>query len=315
MRLPAAATLALLCIAAHAADAPAPRLLAPGVLSTGDDEWGFTMSPQGDALWFNKADRGYRVQVIMESTKGGDGRWQAPRVAAFSGQYRDIDPAMSPDGHYLVFASNRPVQSGGARRTDFDLWRVDLLANGGWSEPRHLGDAVNSSGSETNSSIAADGSLYFAVSGRDGVLGQRDLMRARATPDGYAIAEPLPAPINTDADESNHWIAPDQGYLLFLSNRPGGIGENDLYISVRDGDGWSTPRNLGAPFNRPGASGVFTPFVDATGRWLYFAERRSVMEPLPERPLSTSELDAYLRNAGNGQGDLYVMPWSAEAYR
>ncbi len=147
MRLLAAATLTLLCIAAHAADAPTPRELAPGVLSTGDDEWGFTMSPQGDALWFNKADRGYRVQVIMESTKGGDGRWQAPRVAEFSGQYRDIDPAMSPDGHYLVFASNRPVQSGGARRTDFDLWRVDLLANGGWSEPRHLGGAVNSSGS------------------------------------------------------------------------------------------------------------------------------------------------------------------------
>ena len=312
MRMLAATTLALFSLGAHAADPPAPQLLAPGVISTGDDEWGFTMSPQGDALWFNKADRGYRVQVIMESVKDARGRWQAPRVAPFSGRYRDIDPALSPDGRYLVFASNRPLQAGGARIADFDLWRVDRLPPGGWSAPRHLGDAINGAGSETNSSIAADGTLYFAVSGAQG---QRDLMRARATRDGYAAPEPLPAPINSDADESNHWIAPDQSYLLFLSNRPGGIGESDLYISFRDGDGWHAPRNLGAPVNRAGASGVFTPFVDAEGRHLYFAERRSALDPLPERALDAAGLESYLRGPGNGQGDIHVMPWSAEDYR
>ena len=315
MRLLAAATLALLCIIAHADDAPMAQLLAPGVLSTGDDEWGFTMNPQGDALWFNRADRGYRIQVIMESVKDVHGHWQAPQVAAFSGIYRDIDPAMSPDGRYLVFASNRPVQAGGARRVDFDLWRVDRLPDGSWGEPHHLGDVINSKGSETNSSIASDGTLYFAVSDRPGGMGQRDLMRARLLPDGYAVPELLPAPINSDADESNHWIAPDQSYLLFLSNRTGGIGDNDLYISFRDGNGWLAPRNLGAPVNRPGASGVFTPFVDADGRNLYFAERRSALDRLPNRTLSAAELEAYLHGPANGQGDLYVIPWSAESYR
>ncbi len=300
---------------AHQPSPASPRLLAPGVLSTGDDEWGFTMTPAGDAVYFNKADRGYRYQVIMESAKGADGQWHAPRVAVFSGQYRDIDPAISPDGRYLVFASNRPVQAGGARRADFDLWRVERLPDGRWGEPHHLGDKVNSDGAETNSAIAADGTLYFSVSGRAGVLGQRDLMRARLTADGYVEPEPLPAPINSAADESNHWIAPDQSYLLFLSNRPGGIGENDLYISFRKGDGWSAPRNLGAPINRPGASGVFTPFVSADGRTLYFAERRSALEPLPDRPLTAAEVEAYLRDPGNGQGDLYAMPWDAERYR
>lgn len=307
----AIATLALLL----AQDAPAPQLLGAGVLSTGDDEWGLTMSPAGDAIWFNRADRGYRYQVIMESTKGADGQWQAPRVAAFSGQYRDIDPAMSPDGAYLVFASNRPLQPGGARRADFDLWRVDRVPGGGWGPPRHLGQRINSAGAETNSSIAADGTLYFAVSGRPGGSGQRDLMRARPDGDGYAEPELLPAPVNSGADESNHWIAPDQSYLLFLSNRAGGIGENDLYISFRDGEAWTAPRNLGAPVNRPGASGVFTPFVSADGRSLYFAERRSRLDPLPERPLDAAAVDAYLRGPGNGQGDLYALPWSAEAWR
>lgn len=309
------ASLTLALLLSHDAAASAPKLLAPGVLSTADDEWGFTMSPAGDALWFNKADRGYRYQVIMEAHRNADGRWQAPKVAAFSGQYRDIDPAMSPDGTYLVFASNRPLQAGGARRADLDLWRVDRLPGGGWGTPRHLGDRINSPAAETNTSIAADGSLYFAVSGRAGVLGQRDLMRARREGAGYAEPELLPAPINSAADESNHWIAPDQSYLLFLSNRAGGIGENDLYITFRDGDRWGVPRNLGVPLNRPGASGVFTPFVSADGRTLYFAERRSRLDPLPDRPLDAAEVDAYLRGPGNGQGDLYALPWSVGAYR
>ena len=76
-------------------------------------------------------------------------------------------------------------------------------------------------------------------------------MRARPDGDGYAEPELLPAPVNSGADESNHWIAPDQSYLLFLSNRAGGIGENDLYISFRDGEGWTAPRNLGAPVIEP----------------------------------------------------------------
>ena len=67
--------------------------------------------------------------------------------------------------------------------------------------------------------------------------------------------------------------------------------------------------------NRAGASGVFTPFVDAEGRQLYFAERRSALDPLPERALDAAGLESYLRGPGNGQGDLYVMPWSAQAYR
>lgn len=290
------------------------RLIAPGVISTGDDEWGLTLSPDSNTILFNKADRGYSIQVIMEATRGRDGQWRSPRVASFSGQYRDIDPAFSPDGRYLIFASNRPVDPDGARKTDFDLWRVDRQSDGTWGSPRHLGDAVNSTGSETNSSITADGTLYFATSDRAGVLGQRDLMRAKPTRTGYEAPEPLSAPINSEFDESNHWIAPDESYLLFLSNRPGGFAASDLYISFRSANGWTMPKNIGPRLNRQGASGVFTPFVDTRGT-LYFAERDTQWQPLPDAPLSTDALETYLRGPRNGQGDLYSIPWSVDAYR
>ncbi len=290
----------------------APTLLGPGVISTGDDEWGFTMAADGNTVYFNKSDRGYKLQMIVESARVGDG-WSTPRVSSFSGRYRDIDPALSPDGRMLVFASNRPRESGGETRKDFDLWVVDRLRDGRWSAPRHLGDMVNSSGSETNSSVAADGTLYFA--GSTGAVGKRDLYRARRSGDGYGVREKLPAPISTDDDDSNHFIAPDQSYLLFLSSRAGGHSENDLYIVFRNGEGWSSPKNLGSGINRPGTSGVFTPFVGADGKTLYYAARFAAVDALPAESLTYEEVLGKLRSPGNGQGDLYSQPWDADEYR
>lgn len=294
-----------------------PQLFAPGIISTEDDEWGFAMSPDGRSVWFNKADRGYRYQAILESRRGSDGRWSEPEVASFSGRWRDIDPALSPDGKRLVFASRRPLREGEPAREDFDLWAVDRLPDGSWSAPWHLGPRVNSSGSETNSSIAADGSLYFAANGRPGTSPQlRTLYRSRLGADGYAEPEPLPAPINSGHDESNHWIAPDQSHLIFLSSRPGGHGQADLYISFRNGERWSSPRNLGPSINRAGSSGAFTPFVSADGGTLYFADRiSSQFDSPPLRPLRHEEIQRRLRAPGNGNGDIYVVPWSAAAYR
>jgi len=305
----------LLGSATDVAAQSAPALLAPGVISTGDDEWGFTMTADGNTVYFNKADRGYKVQVIVESTRAGDGWSAPPRVAPFSGRYRDIDPALSPDGRMLVFASNRPRGSGGETRKDFDLWAVDRARDGRWGEPRHLGDTINSDGSETNSSIAADGTLYFAASGRAGGAGKRDLYRARRASSGYSAPELLPAPISTADDDSNHFIAPDQSYLLFLSSRPGGHSENDLYIVFRDGEGWSAPRNLGPDINRPGTAGVFTPFVSADGETLYYAARFVASDALPAHALTYDEVVARLRSPGNGAGDLYSQPWDANGYR
>jgi len=277
LRISLAIFLVLSSGAALSAEA-VPTLFAPGVVSTGDDEWGFTMTADGDTVYFNKSDRGYKLQTIVESTRVNEG-WSAPRVASFSGRYRDIDPALSPDGRMLVFASNRPRDSGGETRKDFDLWAVDRLDDGRWSVPRHLGDKVNSSGSETNSSIAADGTLYFA--GTTGPVGKRDLYRVRRSGDGYGVREKLSAPISTDDDDSNHFIAPDQSYLLFLSSRAGGHAESDLYIVFREGDGWSPPRNLGPAINRPGTSGLFTPFVSVDGDTLYYAARFAASDMVP----------------------------------
>jgi len=54
-------------------------------------------------------------------------------------------------------------------------------------------------------------------------------------------------------------FTPSGDTLVFVSDMPGGLGETDLYMSVRLSDGWSYPKNLGPRINSPGKE--FTPFI------------------------------------------------------
>ena len=75
-----------------------------------------------------------RAMWIVVSTLE-NGAWTTPEIASFSGRFNDIDPAISPDGRRLFFASNRPTDGGTAPKKDFDLWVVEKTASG-WSEPK-----------------------------------------------------------------------------------------------------------------------------------------------------------------------------------
>ena len=281
-----------------------PELFAPGVVSTEDNEFGPAFLPDGNTLFFCRTGpTRTQTQVILYTEKRG-GKWTEPRVAPFSGRYNDIDPSVSPDGRRIVFGSSRPGGGREAARVDYDLWAVDRTSSG-WSEPRHLG-AVNSPGSETTTSIAADGTLYLA-SDRPGGKGRRDLYVARPVEGGgYGEAQPL-AGLNTDSDDSNQWIAPDQSWMIFASDRPGGFGATDFYVTRREAGGdWSAPKNLGEKIND--AAAVLTPLVDPSGEWLLYASFRGFADKPLERALDFAEFRRLIHAPGNGLGDIYRIP-------
>ena len=95
-------------------------------------------------------------------------------------------------------------------------------------------------------------------------------------------AENLSAAINTPSTEADPYIAPDESYLIFISTRRGGHGSGDLYISRRDGDGWSAPENMGPSVN--GDDSDYTPFVSGDGETLYFARGWGEMWMTPFAP-------------------------------
>jgi hypothetical protein len=70
--------------------------------------------------------------------------------------------------------------------------------------------------------------------------------------------ENLGKPVNSEYSDYDSFIAPDESYLIFSSDRPGGYGEyNDIYIAFRKRDGtWTEPKNLGYEFRDSGINGV-----------------------------------------------------------
>ena len=114
-----------------------PVLFAPGIVS---DEYGnrdMAISPNGNELFYTIQYRsGFSFSVIMYSKKI-NGKWTAPEVASFSGQYNDEEPAFSPDGTKLYFSSNRPIS--GTEKKDYDIWFIKK-ENGIWTDPQKYGE-------------------------------------------------------------------------------------------------------------------------------------------------------------------------------
>jgi Tol biopolymer transport system component len=204
--------------------------------------------------------------VLMISTFAGN-HWSAPTPLPFSGEYRDLDPAFTPDGSRLFFSSWRPTSASPADTTNAsDTWYADRLGSA-WSTPVHLAAPVNSAEQDYYPSIARNGALYF-----DSFRSRpRKRLAYRAGSRGggeYDAPQPLSPVINADSGASNLFVDPDERYVIFGAVRPEGHGGVDLYLSWRDGASWTTPQNLGALVNT--AATEFCPFVSRDGKYLYF---------------------------------------------
>lgn len=95
------------------------------------------------------------------------------------------------------------------------------------------------------------------------------LMIFRAVFDGVNWSTDQSLPFNSEDYSCGHpALSPDGQSLYFISDMPGGYGETDIYVSHRDGDGWSKPQNLGKVINTPGRE--MFPYVHSDGT-LYFS--------------------------------------------
>lgn len=204
-------------------------------------------------------------QTIVVSKKSG-GKWGNPVTAPFSGQWKDWDPAMSPDGKRLIFVSTRPLEGmpQDKAQKNAHLWYVDHISGDNWSAPKHFDAPVNVEGfNDFGPSVSGLGSVCFCSRNRDGNQGMR----------GYYIKwlgdhydKPKMLALNGDKEIYDPFIAPDEHYIVFVS-------DNELYISYRKGDGWSQGQKLAPNVNN--GKGNSDPYVSPDGKMLYYSQDKA----------------------------------------
>ena len=137
-----------------------------------------------------------------------------------------------------------------------------------WSAPVNLGSPINSATNDQGAFISKDAlSLYF-VSTRPGGVGNQDIYVSHraSVDDPWGPPLNLGPTINTNSNEASPTLSNDEHLLYFHSNRPGGLGGTDLYVSrrldKRDDFGWQPPENLGSEINSSGNERGLTLFED-----------------------------------------------------
>jgi Tol biopolymer transport system component len=146
-----------------------------------------------------------------------------------------------------------------------------------WSLPVNLGPVINSASNDQGAFISKSGLVLYFVSTRPGGFGGQDIYVSRrsSTEDSWQSPENLGSTINTASNEASPTLSTDGHQLYFHSNRLGGAGGTDLYVSRRrdklDELGWKLPENLGAPVNSSGNERNLTVFEeDESGMILVF---------------------------------------------
>ena len=241
-----------------------PILFANGIINTIGDEYGPTFSPDGTTLYFVKRLDRNNVEYIYTS-QFESGKWSNPTISEFSGYDFDKEPFVSTDGNKLFFASKRPVE-GSIPSEKFNLWFV-TKEQSEWSKPQ-LVNNIQSDGNDNYPSIAANGNLYFASDRTEG-FGENDLYVSRYNNGKYSDPVNLGSTFNTKFSDADPYIAPDESYIIFSSEREDSYGKGDLYISFNNNGKWSTPQNLGPNINTKDHE--YSPLVSPNKKYLFFS--------------------------------------------
>jgi outer membrane protein OmpA-like peptidoglycan-associated protein len=214
-------------------------------INTAANEYLPVLSDDENKLYFSAMDRtgffDFKVDFTKQKTSGGedvfcseikDGIWADARPISF----------LNTNSHEIisqVFKNNN----------------VLMTAN----YPEKLGSKIANNGTETTD-------LFLAKSGKGNTF---QIMH-------------FPEPVNSIFDEADGLMAEDESYILFVSDRPGHVGEyhkkgwkwnssfwgnTDVYVSVKEGDFWSVPLNLGKVVNT--AAAERTPWLSKDGLTLF----------------------------------------------
>jgi hypothetical protein len=264
------------------ADVPGlkPKVFAANLLYDGNAYPGYqSFNEMGDEFIYAITDREWQSSRMRTVSARNPSQIH---ILKFVNEKWEGEPFVTDDGSRMYFTAIMPPKD---HPWHSDIYYADKTADG-WGVPHLLPPPINTLASEWHVSLTRKGVMYFC-SERDGGRLRADLFRAVPENGEYKTVEKLPDTVNTAYNDCDPLIAPDESYLIFHSNRPGGYGEHDLYISFRDPRGeWTAPRNMGPDINTAGWE--MAPSLTPDGKYLLFTRRKAFKTDEPSQILWVS---------------------------
>lgn len=254
-----------------------------GGISTSDDEYLGTLSPDGSHFYFTRRKYVTSSNPFANGEKelkeffsradrsaGGFGSGDALPFP-FNRAEGEGSPTINLTNDLLIFTQRHTVSLQGGSYPNYDLYFSEFI-DGDWTEPRPLPGKINRKDTwESQPSLSSDGKVLFFASDRPGGFGGSDIWFSVRNSDG-SWRDPVnigPA-INTSKNERSPFLHTDSRTLYFSSNGHDGLGGQDVFYSKLDSkDRWSVPKNIGYPINTENDEVDF--FVSLDGKTGYFS--------------------------------------------
>jgi hypothetical protein len=180
----------------------------------------------------------------------------------------------------MIFTSRRPETKGGGIDVEADkkyfediyltTWNEEKK---NWEEAEPIKGNLNTEGHDACLSLSPDGNTIFIYRNIEDETRSGDIYVSKKNSNGkWGAAHSIGEPINSSYFESSASISADGNYLYFVSERKGGIGNGDIWVSKKIGKNqWGEPVNLGAVVNT--IEDEVSVFIHPDGKTLFFSSR------------------------------------------
>lgn len=189
-------------------------------------------------------------------------------------KYPDYVPAISADETVLLFTSRRENSTGGMLADDghyFEDIYISHRTDTTWSKAEKLGNGINTPTHDGCVGISPDGhEMYIYKVAKGQTYG--DLYVSDLVGDQWSLPRSMGSNINSEYWEPSGSITANEEVFFFTSNRKGGTGGTDIYMSKRQPNGqWGKAMLLGPKINTQYDED--SPFIHADGKTLYFSSK------------------------------------------
>lgn len=231
-------------------------------------------SPDGSVFIFtadrNPEKENYKIEHVAYNDdifyiyKNKRGKWSEPQPLSsnINSEKKEASVGMHPNGkQILIYREDNG---------DGNIYYSDLIDSNMWSPLKKFPEPINTSANETHATISANGRVIYFTSDREGGFGGLDIYMSILSHDSiWGAAINLGPVVNSEHIEESPHIQANSNLLYFSSNRPGGMGDFDVYRSEIVNDTVAKNiTNIGYPINTPQSDLFFKTSLDG-GRAYY----------------------------------------------